>query len=214
MTEQNLFQEIQEDLDRQKLEALWKKYGFWIIVAALGLVLSTASSTAYQSWRAGHDMRLTSELLSASRLLPDASKNIEALQKFAEENKKEGHASWALLRAGALALNRGDIPGAIQFFDKVAADVHADPAFRQLGALLSVQAQMDDGKAAELSVRLQPLAAEGAPWQFSAQEAQAYLALRAGEKAKARQIFTDLSQDSRAPRSISARASDILRTLN
>jgi hypothetical protein len=214
MTEHNLFQEVQEDLERQKLEALWKKYGFWIIVAALGLVLSTASSTAYRSWRADHDARLTAELLSASRLLPDTSKNIDALQKFAEEYSKEGHASLALLRAGALALNRGDNSKAIQFFDKVAADVHADPAFRQLGDLLSVQAQMDSGNPAELSMRLQPLVVEGAPWQYSAQEAQAYLALRTGEKAKARQIFIDLSQDSRAPRSLSTRASDILRTLN
>ncbi len=214
MTNQNLFQEVEEDLERQKLEALWKKYGFWVVLAAVGVVLSTASSTAYRSWKADRDMRLTSAFLSAARPLPDTSKNIEALQTFANENTKEGHASLALLRAGALALRRDDRPKAIEFFDKVAEDAHADPAIQQLGVLLSVQAQLDSGAPADLSSRLQPLTGNGAAWRFSAREAQAYLALRQKDVSKARQLFTDLSQDAEAPRSIAARAADILHTLN
>jgi hypothetical protein len=214
MTNENLFQEVKEDLERQKLEALWKKYGFWIIIAAVGVVLSTASSTAYRSWKADHEARLTASYLSAARGLPDTAKNIEALQKFAGENAKEGHAAFALLRAGALALNRGDKMKAVEFFDKEASDTHANRAFSQLGALLSVQAQLDSGAPAELSSRLQPLLAADSAWRFSALELQAYLLLRQGDKPKAQRIFTDLSQDTRAPRSIAARATDILRTLN
>lgn len=214
MTNQSLFQEVEEDLERQKLEALWKRYGFWIILAAIGIVLSTASSTAYRSWKADHDMRLTADFLSSSRLLPDTSKNIEALEKFANENVKERHASLALLRAGALALRRDDKPKAIELFDKAAADTHADPAIKQLGALLSVQAQLDSGSPADLSARLQLLLGEDSAWRFSAREALAYLALRQNDAPKAKQILTDLSQDARAPRSIAARAADILRTLN
>jgi hypothetical protein len=214
MMEHNLFQEVQEDLERQKLEALWKKYGAWIIIAALGLVVSTASSTAYRSWKADHDQHLTSALLSATNVSSDVPKSIGALQKFAEENVGESHAVLALLRAGTLALDRNDKPNAIKFFDKVAADTGANMAFRHLGILLSVQAQLDDGKPEELSARLQPLTAEEAALRYSAQETQAYLALRAGDKTKAKQIFTNLSQDVRAPQSIALRASDILRTLN
>ncbi|MFA4994482.1 MAG: tetratricopeptide repeat protein [Bdellovibrionales bacterium] len=214
MTDPHLFQEVEEDLERQKLEALWKKYGFWIIVAALGIVLSTASSTAYRSWKASHDAKVTTAFLFASRLLPDTSKNIEALQKFAEENAKESHAALALLRAGSLALRHNDRSKAIEFFDKVAIDTQADPAVRQLGALLSVQAQLDTGASAELAARLQPLADEDSAWRFSAREMQGYVALRAGDRAQARKIFIPLSQDVRAPRSIAQRAADILRTLN
>jgi hypothetical protein len=50
MTEHNLFQEVQDDLERQKLEAMWKRYGGWLIAAALAIVLATAGSTAYRSW--------------------------------------------------------------------------------------------------------------------------------------------------------------------
>lgn len=214
MTELNIFQEVKEDLERQKLEALWKKYGIWVIVAALGVVVATASSTSYRSWKAGHDRQATSALLSATQGVSDAGKSIEMLQKFADGHAGVGLSDLALLHAGALAVDQNDKAKAIPLFDKVAADAKADPAFRQLGDLLSVRAQLDSGDAAAMSARLQPLTVEGAAWRFSALEDQGYLALRAGDKAKAKQIFTDLSQDSRAPQGISTRASDLLRSLN
>lgn len=214
MTEHNLFEEVQADLERQKLEALWKQYGLWVIIVALGIVLATASSTAYRSWKTQRDQHLTAGLLAASKSDPDLGKSISALQKFADENPGTNHADIAWLHAGALAAEQGDKTKAAGFFDKAANDNTADPAFRQLGDLLSVQVQLDSGDPAALSARLQPLTEERAPWRYSALEEQAYLALRAGDKAKARQIFSDLSQDARAPQSIGARASDILRSLN
>ena len=214
MTEHNLFQEVKEDLERQKLEALWKQYGAWVALLALGIVLATASSTIYRSWKTEHDQRLTTELLAAGKTDSEPAKNMAALLKFADENEQTGHAAFALLRAGALAADQNDKAKAVEFFDKVANDDKADPAFRQLGSLLSVEAQLDSGDVVALTLRLQPLTEERAPWRYSALEDQAYLALRAGDVAKARQIFTDLSQDARAPQKIAARATDILRSLN
>jgi len=214
MTEHNLFQEVQADLERQKLEALWKQYGIWVAIVALGIVLATASSTAYRSWKTERDQQLTTGLLAATKANTDLAKSIDELQKFVDANPTTGHADIALLHAGALAVDQGDKTKAAAFFDKVANDTNADPAFRQLGDLLSVQVQMDNGDPTILAARLQPLTEERAPWRYSALEEQGYLALRAGDKAKARQIFADLSQDARAPQSIGARASDILRSLN
>lgn len=214
MTEQNLFQEVQEDLERQKLEALWKKYGFWIIVASLGIVISTASATAYRSWKENNNAKLTSALLSAEHASANVSDNIAALQKYAEENTEETHALFALFRAGALALDRNETTEAIKYFEKAAQNTDANPVFSQLGVLLSVLAQLDSGSPAELALRLQPLTLKGSPWRFSAQEALAYLALREGDITKAKQLFSSLAQDSLAPKSISSRATDILRTLN
>jgi hypothetical protein len=209
----NLFQEIDEDLDRQKVEAFWKKYGVWVIVAALGLVVSTASSTAYRSWKAGHEQRLTSELIASSQS-DEAAKSIDALQAFAAENKGETLAAIALLRAASFAAEHKDTAKAIVLYDSLAEQPKADPAFRQLAALLSVKAQLDGGDFKLLEARLQPLTAPGAPWRYSAQEALATLALRAGDKAKAKTIYATLARDTQAPPSLASRASDILRIMD
>jgi hypothetical protein len=214
MTENNLFEEVQADLQRQRFEDLWKQYGIWVGVAALVVVLSTAGSTAYRSWRAERDQHLTAGLLTATKAEADAAKSIDGLQKFATDNAGSNQADFALLKAGALAAEQNDAAKAVLMFDKVAQDAKADPAFRQLGDLLSVQVQMDTGDAAMLSERLEPLSAAHGAWRFSALEEQGYLALRLGNKDKARRIFTDLSQDAGAPQTLAARASDILRSLN
>jgi len=214
MTERNLFDEVKEDLERQRMEALWKQYGLWVALFAFAVVLATAGSSFYRSWKLDHSQHTTSALLAASKLETDTTKTLDALQKFAETNPGTDEATLAQLHAGALAVDHNDTSKAIEIFDSVANNAKADPAFRQLGDLLSVQLQMDSGDAAVLSVRLDPLTAEHAPWRFSAMETQAYLELRKGDKAKAKQIFTDLSQEASVPQTIAVRASDMLHSLD
>ena len=158
MTEHNLFQEVQEDLERQRLEALWKRYGAWVVAGALVLVLATGGETAYHSWKIARDQHVTSALLAATKGA-EPGKTVELLQKFAQENPNNAQADFALLRAGGLAADQNDRAKAVQLFDQVAGDAQADTALRQLGDLLSVQAQMDVGDPAALSLRLQPFSA-------------------------------------------------------
>ncbi len=211
----NLFQEVQEDLERQKLEAFWKNYGFWIVLAAVGIVLSTATSTAYRSWKTDRNQKITAAYLTAiENSSEDTTKNLEDMQKFVDKNAGTTAAALAVLHAGAAALDREDKKMAQEYFDKIATDTKVAPALRQLGELLSVKTQLDTGDAAKLSARLQPLTADNAAWKYSASEADAYLAFRAGDKNKAKNILTSLSQDPRAPQSLSARALNLLQTLN
>jgi hypothetical protein len=73
---------------------------------------------------------------------------------------------------------------------------------------------MDSGDAAALSQRLQPLTFEKGAWRFSAMEDEGYLALKMNDKEKAKKIFTELSQNASVPKSISARATDLLRSFD
>ena len=214
MTNDNLFAEIDEDLDRQKLEALWKKYGPALLIIALGIVVATATSAGYRSWKAGQDQTLTTALIDSTVQSKTDADKISALQQFSEAHPGSAQSDFALLQAGNLAAQKGDTQRAVQLFDAVANDRKGDDAFRQLGDLLAVQTQLDSGDPAALTKRLQSLTAEDGVWRYSALEDQAYLALRAGDKTKAKQILTDVSQDARAPRTLSARAADLLRGLD
>jgi hypothetical protein len=214
MTHDNLFQEVEEDLERQKLEALWKRYGGLVIAGAVVVVLATGAFTTWHSWRTKQEQTATAGLIAIlNQAKPDPDKQIAALESFAQKNSRETQAVFAQLHAAAMAAKQGDTKKAVQLYDAVAADTKTDPAFRQFADLLSVQTQMDSGDPAALSLRLQPLTASDAAWRFTAMEYQGYLALRANDKNKARQIFTALSQDASAPRTLSMRAGDMLRLL-
>jgi len=215
MTDNPIFQEIDEDLERQKMEALWKRYGIWIIIAAVLLVAATGGYTFWQSWRAGEQQKQTSALMDVlSDKAAASDKQITALQDIAAKDRGDVQGAMATLHAAALAAKDGDSKQAIALYDGMAGDDKIDSAFRQLADLLSVQAQMDDGDPVVLQKRLQPLLADNAPWRYTAMEDDAFLALRAGDKSRAKQIFTELAQDASAPQDINGRASDMLRFID
>lgn len=214
MTHDNLFQEVQEDLERQRIEDLWKRYGGWVILGAAALVLGVAG---YNLWTGHTELKhqhATGDLAAIIEgVKTDDAKQIEQLQIFANLNHGQAQATLAELHAAALAAKQDDKAPAIKMYDAVAADAKADHAFRQLADLMSVELQLGSGDAAGLQTRLQPLMGAAEPWRYSAMELSGYLALRTGDKAKAKQMFTDLAEDASAPKSLSARAADMLRLL-
>jgi len=214
MTHHNIFQEIEEDLERQKLEELWKRYGSWVIVAAALVVLATGGITSWHTWRAQQQQKATAALASILDSGGDNARQIAALESYAEKNRNATQGVFAQLHAADLAAQQGDDKKAIALYDAIAADTRTDPAFRQLADLLSVRAQMDTGDPVALQKRLQPLLADNAPWRDSAMETGGFLALRAGDKPKAKQLFTELSQAPGAPPSLILRAADMARFLD
>jgi len=214
MTNENLFQEAQDDLERQKLENLWKSYGGLLLALALTIVVATAGYNFWDAQNAKQNQKATGDLVALlNQANTDQAKQVDALEQFAKANDGKAQAAFAALHAGAMAAKDGKTDKAVQIYDALAADAKADTAFRQLADLLTVEMQADTGDAAKLLQRLQPLMAENAPWRFSAMEQGGYLALRSGDKAKAKGWFTELSQDASVPRSMSNRAADVLRLL-
>jgi hypothetical protein len=215
MTENNIFQEIQEDLERQKLEALWKKFGPFIIAGAAAIILATAAHTAWHSWRNTQDQKSSGALIEIlTGPQSDPAKEASELEDFAAKNQGETQAVFARLHAAALVAKSGDTKNAVILYDAIAGDNGIDSVFRQLADLLSVEVQMDSGDPVLLQKRLQPLLADNAPWRPAAMEYTGFLALRAGDKAKAKQMFTELAQDASAPAGLSARAGDMARYLS
>jgi hypothetical protein len=214
MTQENIFKEIEEDLERQKYEDLWKRYGIHVIAAALAIVLGTAGYNFWSDHVSKAHQSATGELEQIlGETKADQAKQVQALQDFAERNQGQAQSAIARLHAAAVAARQEKKDEAIHIYDSVAADSKADTAFRQLADLLSVEIQIDSGDVAQLLTRLQPLITDQAPWRFTAMEYSGYLALRAGDKVKAKQLFTDLSQNATVPESLRDRAADILRLL-
>lgn len=218
MTNENLFQEIQEDLERQKLEAFWKKYGKLVMACCVALVLGTAGASAWREWQTGQNRKATSELAAIimknandPTRVSDPGKRAMALDNYAQTAKGRAQATLAALHAAAMYAQEGQKQEAQKRYEDISADAQSDTAFRQYAALMAVMLQMDEGDVAALDKKLEPLAAEGAPWRYTAREAQGYLALRAGDKVKAEKIFSALAQDAAVPRSLAARAADMLR---
>ena len=119
----------------------------------------------------------------------------------------------AAFNQARLLAEAGDTAAAVEIWERLAASSAAGPAFQGAAALLSVMHQIDSGDPAALEARLQSLAAEDSGFRPIALEMTAVLALRQGDRARAREVYAQLADDRTAPASLRARASQMLAAL-
>lgn len=206
-----LLKEVDEELKKERYAELWKQYGNYVIGAALAVVLGIAGLQGWSTYQTGQ-REAEGERFTQAMALAQAGRPEEAGAAFAAlaEDAGAGYATLARLQAAALRAKQGDVGGAVDTYDSVAGDSSVDAVYRDLAVLLAVMHQLDTGEPAALTARLQPLTADDNAWRYSALEFTGLLAERAGDRPRAREIFTQLGDDPEAPAGLRARARELL----
>jgi hypothetical protein len=211
----DIFKEVEEDLRREKLEQLWQRYGRVVIALAVLVVIGTAGSVAWQRYQQHREAQLAQQYGAAIALTDpstgDLAKADAALANIADAGG--GYGALASLERAAVKAKAGDLEGATQIYDALAADSGTPAALRDLARLLKVMRLVDSGDPAALTTSLEPLMAPENPWRFSATELAALLALRSGDQKRATELFTQLADDQAAPSSLRARAAEMAAAL-
>ncbi len=210
----DIFKEVDEDLRRENLEKLWKKYGLYLMGLAAMVVLAVAG---VQGWRA-YDLDQRGQLsdrYGAARELAqggEAAAGLDAMIDLSEA-AGGGYAGLAAFEEARLRVESGDTEGAIAVWDRIADDSGLGPGFKEAATLFSVLHQIDSGDSAALRARLQPLATDSQPFRSTARELLAVIALGEGDIAAARTLYTQISDDRQAPAGLRQRATQMLAAL-
>lgn len=210
----DIFREVDEELRRENFEKLWKRYGK-IVIAVVVVVI--AAMAAFQGWRA-YDQKqreAQSDAFAAALATAQAGDSVSAANALVELSDPDGggYPGLAAMERARLLAASGDLGGAIDLWDRIAADSGLGAGFRDMATLMSVMHQIDQGEPSALRQRLEPLAAEDAPFRGSAWELLAVLSLRAGDTAAARELYTRISDDLELPGGLRARAAQVLAAL-
>jgi hypothetical protein len=210
----DIFQEIDEDVRRERLQQLWKRYANYVIGAALLLVLGTAAVVGWREYQNRQNQAQAQRFLAA---IDQATRGEEAAAREAfaklSADAGAGYATLARLREAALLAKTGDAAGAAKVYEQIATDSRVDPVFRDLATIMIVQDTIATGDPPKLTQLLAPLLGEKNPWRHSALELSALLAQRTGDQAKAKEIYTKLADDLTAPQNMRARATEMLAIL-
>lgn len=214
MKSDEFIREVNEDLQRDRLASLWRRYGAAVIVAAVALVLGTAASVGWRSWqesRRGAEADRFGQAVQGLESDPRAA--ADRLAAFAGE-AGTGYGAIAKLREAEARAAAKDDPGAVAALQALAANGGADPLLRDLGAILAATRELDGGgDPAALKARLEPLAAAGQPFRFTARELLAVLALKTGDAEGARRALAELRRESGLPETQERRVGELLATL-
>lgn len=205
----DIFREVDEDLRRDRAEKLFKRYGGYMIAAAVALVAGTGGYTAWRNWHQSKLQQDTASLVTAiSQTAQGPDKGVEALAAYAGKADPK-MAALAQFNAAALLIRQNKQADAAGIYDSIAANGSVDTVYRDLATLLAVMQRVETGDPAQLQAKLLPLSADTSPWRHSARELTAALAIRAGDKDRARTLFQQLADDSAAPAGVRARAADL-----
>ncbi|MDA1097388.1 MAG: tetratricopeptide repeat protein [Proteobacteria bacterium] len=210
----DIFQEVDEDIRRDKAKVLWRKYGSYAAVACIAIVVGTAGRVGWREYKTAQQAEESGRYVAAAQLLEkgDTAGAITTFQSLAAE-ASTGYGAIARFQSAAARIKAGDKDGGLAVYDRFAADDSVDPIFRGLARLQAVMLLIDDGALGDLDRRLAPLLAEGSAWRHSALELQAILKHREGDTAGARAAFKALSEDASAPAGLRNRAAQMLAAL-
>jgi len=189
----DIFQEVDEDLRRDKALRFWKTYQNHIIGFAIIAVLATAGFSGWRYWK-----QQTIEANGAAYLqaLQAQEKDPKAAAAQFETLAKDGggFAVLARFQTANQSLKDGDKPKAAAEFTAIANDGGVDKALKDLAAILGGYAWLDAGKPDEAAKLVEPLTGDNQAYRFSALEVKAQAAFASGDKAKAKQIYEQLKQ--------------------
>jgi hypothetical protein len=187
----DIFHEVEEDLRRDQAEALWKKYGNYVIGAALLLVLAVAAHWGWTKYTTNQQMQASADFLAAASA-SDVKQREAALGKIAAEGGSYG--VLARFRLAETAIDAGDKSKARGILGEIAKDSGADKALRDLALIEAALLELDVGKPDVAADLVKDLTKDGEAYRLSALEVTGLAALAAGDNAKAKTTFEALKQ--------------------
>jgi hypothetical protein len=214
LSEPDVFREVDEEVQRERMFKLWRAYGKYAVIGVTGLLLAIGG---FFGWRDYQNRQAEAHGAQFARALAltREGKNEAAADAFAALAKEAGagYRALALLQAAAAEARAGDRVAAVALYDQLAADGGAESMWRDLGRVLAVLHLIDSASPAALDIRLKSLTDPNGPWQYTARELAATVRLKAGDTKTARENFRQLADDTGAPAGVRARAAELLAAL-
>ena len=203
----SFLREVKEEIDRERLENLWKRYGTVIVGAAALIIAAVAGLQFWNLSAKSAAEQAGADYQSAMRSVLD-SKLDEADGAFAKLGKDAptGYATLAELQLAATLLEQGKKADAQQKFEELSKRSGIDSLLKGFSALQAAALRLGEADFTEMENRLNDLVKDESPWRFNAHELLGLAALKAGQLEKARKSFAMILADGNAPPAIRQRS--------
>ena len=201
-----LFDEVDEEVRRERLKKLWDEYSIYIIAGALLIIAAVGGWRGYQYLEAKKAAEAGAAFGKAVEL-SEQNKHAEAEAAFTDLAAKapSGYRVLARLRAAAEVANR-DPQGAAKLYHDIAADRSVGATERDLARVRAAGLLLETTSYPGMLQRLEPATAPGATFRHTARELLALSAWRANDTAAARQWLDLIANDGETPPSLRSRA--------
>jgi hypothetical protein len=195
----DIFNEIDEEIRREQLHKLWRRFGPLLILLAVLIVIGVAG-WRYWEHKTSKDAAAAGERYAAALALAQDGKTAEAeaALKAISADGPQGYRMLARFRA-ATELAKTDPAGALAGFESISQDSSVSALLRDMARIRAAFLLVDSGSQADVASRVEVLAAPGNAWRHAARELMALAAWKAGDLAETRRWAQELIGDIEAP---------------
>ncbi len=199
-TNDSFRKEIEEELRRERLTAIWKTYGTYIVAAIAAVLLALASFLFWQSNRQAAAEKAGATYEEAA-ILAKQGKTEEALKSFEalSADAPSGYVGLAQLQMAGALQKTGKTDEALKSYEQLAASNSADAVIRDYAKLQAAALQVGKVDFTVLKNRLNDLLGENNAYRFTALELLGLAAFQAGNMPEARAAFDKLIADLGTP---------------
>ena len=215
MSDDSFFREVDEELRQDKVKAVWTRFGTWLLVGAVSVVVVTAGFVAFEHYQTTQANAAGDRYAAAVKLADDGKTDeaIKALKAIANDDFG-AYPALARLSIGGIEAKAGRSKEAVAAYDSVSNDDEAPKGLRDMAAIRAAYVLVDTGTLADVRQRVERLSGDSDPLRFPAREAIALAAWKAGDAKTAKPLLDQLVTDQGTPRDISGRARILLDLIN
>ncbi len=210
-----LFQEINEEMKRERIKNFWKKYGLLATIILIAAVTFAVSFESIKAWQ-GKKAATWSDAYAYAFNLQAQGRYDESIKVFKNiENENHGiYKNLAQMQVANILLEQGKTEEAVKSLEEMANDDNFNPNLHDVAVIKLVSYKLDNAPAEEIESLLNPLIVANGSWVNIAKEMKAMLAIREENLELAKEIYNDILSDEKLPDSMKARVEDMLSVLN
>ncbi|NNE88706.1 MAG: hypothetical protein HKN27_11565 [Silicimonas sp.] len=206
--EDSFINEVSEEVRRDKLYKLMRKYG-WIAIAAVVLTVGGAAFFEWQKATARTAAQAKGDALVAALAEDTAEARASALREVPVNDTPGGGAVLALLQAAG-AVEADDTDAALASLETLANDAEAPALYRDLAILKSVIIGAGVTPPEERISKLSAIQQPGNPYRLLALEQRAYAEVEQGNSAAAIETLTGILADAEVTEDLRRRATQLI----
>jgi hypothetical protein len=195
MSNDTIFREVDEELRGDRLRAIWKRFGPYLIGAAVAIVLLVAINEGW-SWWQNSQAAAASDKFYAALEIADGTDVAAAEKAFAdvEATSPAGYATLARFRQAGLLAKAGKTDEAVAAYDALSTS-ESNQQIKSLALVFAANLFVDKGDVAAVQQRVQGLAVPGNPMRNAARETIGLAQFKAGELDAAVATFGEILAD-------------------
>ena len=206
--------EVDEELQKDQMLGIWKKWGRWIVGGIVGIVIAWGGFLYWQ-FKQAEAAGIQGEKYTRLMDTLEAGSDVGVAAQLAEIEKSTdgGYKAPAALTRGGIAVSKNDLKGAVSAFKSIVDDPEVPQVWRDLALIRQTAAEFDTLKPEAAIARLKPLSVAGNAWFGSAGEMTAMAYLRLNKPDLAGRLFADLAKNENVPETVRSRSAEMANAL-